>query len=246
MFQLSSLEAASGLIHAFSEVADGNMSFAWGAVETVVGNRRRFVDWLEIPLERCIAMYIEHGTRVAVVGEHDAGRGMESAETAIRTDGLVTTAPRIALFLLTGDCLPIVLYDPVQRAVGLAHVSRLNATSGLIANTVGAMVAHGCAAKNLIVGIGPAIQKKSYIFPDLAANTWMPRFGVRAVRVGGGAIAVDLPGYAEDELVAADVPRSAIFVSDVDTATDPSFFSHRRSELTGEAEGRMATVAALR
>jgi hypothetical protein len=246
MFQLPSFATVSGFVHGFSEVADGNMAFTWGTAEVVVENRRRFLNTLGVPFERCVVMHIEHGTTVAVVGEDDAGRGMEDAETAVRADALVTTTSGLALFLLTADCLPIIFYDPVRRAVGLAHVSRLNATSGLVAKIVGAMVARGCTVKDLIVGIGPAIHKESYIFPDDASHAWMPRFGRHAHMVGGGATAIDLIGYAVDEFVKSGVPVSSIAASEVDVGADPRFFSHRRSEVNGEPEGRMATVAGLR
>src|SRR5439155_16935102 len=55
-----------------------------------------------------------HGDGVRVVGEADRGSGALSLDDAIEgADALVTTSSGVVLAILTADCVPIVLHDPV-------------------------------------------------------------------------------------------------------------------------------------
>jgi polyphenol oxidase len=246
VYQLEPLRRLPGLVHGFSRVADGNMAFTWGEAKTVVGNRRRFLAQMDVPIERCVTAFIDHSIVVEQVGKGAAGRGM-TEPTEVVADALITNTPDLFLFFLTGDCLPIILYDSKGPAIGLVHASRLNSASGFVKKVVAAMgERYGSEPSDLMAGVGPAIHKESYVFPASEVRRWGAGFGDFAIDLGDGRMAVDLIGYSRGELIAAGVPAERIAVSDIDVGVDASFFSHRRSKRTGEPEGRMATVLGLR
>lgn len=78
-------------------------------------------------------------------------------------DAMVTNRPGLGLVIKTADCLPVLLYDPVQRAVGAAHAGWRGTAARIAAKTVGAMRAHFHSNPAAIQAvIGPGIQACCY------------------------------------------------------------------------------------
>ncbi len=131
----------------------------------VAENRRRLAAALGV--RRLTVADQQHTARVAVVDERLAGRGHDGAADAAAafpaTDAMITSLPGTALTILVADCAPVVLYDPVRRAAGVAHSGRAGTIKGVIPQTVKAMTAtFGSDPADLLVGIGPAIGAASY------------------------------------------------------------------------------------
>ena len=57
-----------------------------------------------------------HGDRVAVVESADLTR-----EDLEGFDALITDVPGLAIGARTADCIPVLMYDPVRRAVAAVH-----------------------------------------------------------------------------------------------------------------------------
>ena len=57
-----------------------------------------------------------HSTMVAHVDRPDLTR-----EDLEGVDALVTNLTGVAIGVRTADCIPVLLYDPVRRAIGAAH-----------------------------------------------------------------------------------------------------------------------------
>lgn len=77
-------------------------------------------------------------------------------------DAVVTDQKNIALSVVTADCAPVLLSDPINGVIGAAHAGWKGASSGIIKNTVSAMIKLGAEAENIIAAIGPCIAQKSY------------------------------------------------------------------------------------
>jgi polyphenol oxidase len=77
-------------------------------------------------------------------------------------DALVTATPGIILGILTADCVPVLLYDPVVKVIGAAHAGWKGALSGVIAETVQAMERLGALPQEICAAIGPSIAQPSY------------------------------------------------------------------------------------
>ena len=129
----------------------------------VLENRRRLADGFgAIPADFVFAGQV-HQAAVRVVGEPDRGRGAFSLEDAIPgTDALVTTSPAVVLAILTADCVPIVLHDPVAGVLGCVHAGWRGTVAGVSAAALAAMQALGSRPSDVIAGIGPAVAAARY------------------------------------------------------------------------------------
>jgi len=131
----------------------------------VAENRRRLAKALGV--DRLTFADQRHTDRVAVVTPELAGRGHDGVADASAafpaTDAMITNLPGAALAIMVADCAPVVLFDPVRKAVGVAHSGRAGTLFGVVPKTVGAMTAaFGSAPGDLLIGIGPAIGAASY------------------------------------------------------------------------------------
>jgi len=229
---------------AFSTTADGNMSFVWGKTDEVVNNRKKFLQGGNISLKHCIAMDLQHGTDILHVDSSKKGFGMLT-QGGVQGDCLISNERRLFLFMLTGDCLPIIIHDQQRGIIALAHISRRN-TNQLFAKTIiRRMIAdYGCQVSDLKITIGPCIHKESYIKKNVPEQT-MTGWSEFITKTSGGSVMIDLLGYNIQQLVDAGIARDRINVSSIDTAQSNNYYSHRRSVRNNEPEGRFATVAGM-
>jgi YfiH family protein len=219
--------------------------------EAVAENRRRLA--VALGVNRLTIADQRHTDRVAVVTAALAGRGhdggTDSAAAFPATDAMITAVPGVALAVLVADCAPVVLFDPVRRAAGVAHSGRAGTLSGVVPRTVSAMTAaFGTAPADLLIGIGPAIGGASYeIGPAEVAEVTMALGAAAAARLltpsRPGHALFDLTGAIRGQLRAAGIPEANVHDLAIDTRTSTAdFFSDRAARPCG----RFAAVAALR
>lgn len=161
-YQFEALAGQAGLRHAISTRLGGvspepfaslNLTTARGdAPERVAENHRRLCVAVGVDPAALVSPQQVHAARVVRVGREDRGRIVPAC------DGLVTDEPGVALLLRFADCVPLIVYDPVRRAVGLAHAGWRGTVVGVAAALVEAMRQEfGCQPDDMIAGIGPAI-----------------------------------------------------------------------------------------
>jgi len=170
-----------------------------------------------------------HGTGVRLVTAPSA-RGRDRGLKA--TDGLVTTAPGVALVMMGADCLPVLLAG--DGVVGAAHVGRAGLAAGVLAEVLRVMREQGAA--RVVARIGPGICGRCYEVPEaLAAEVEAAAPGSRS-RTRQHTPAVDLAAGARQQLLAAGVDDVAAVGGC--TAEQPDrFFSYRRDGVTGRHAG---------
>jgi len=253
MYQSDRLKSIPGLIHGFSEIKDGNMSFVWGEREEVSRNRKEFLDKLAIKSEDSVAMFLKHGTEIMSVNEFSRG------EDAMPVDCLITKSKNVFLFVLTADCLPVIFYDPIGGILALAHLSRINSPKNFLLKIIQKMENEYCSNPgNLIAAIGPCIHKESYIFskeelknriPDEKIFNGfiadLPDGPLRRSSSEASRKSIDLVGYNVKQMISSGIEKGNIEISEMDTAKNENFFSHYHSRLTGNPEGRIATVVGM-
>lgn len=198
-------------------------------------NRDRAAAALGVPA--LTTMDQQHTARVRVVTAGEAGTGHGDGGFPA-TDALVTDVPGVALTVVVADCRPVVLWDPVRRAVGVAHCGRNGILGGIVANTLAALREH-YGATDVVAGIGPGIAGCSYeVGPEEVAAFAAAFPGVP------GLLTPTRPGHARLDLLAALRHQLGAIPTEVmpgDTYTDPELFSHRRERPCG----RFALIAAI-
>jgi polyphenol oxidase len=135
----------------------------------VLENRRRLAAALGArPGDFVFARQV-HGAGVRIVGDADRGSGAVSMDDAIAdTDALVTATPGVVLTILTADCVPIVLHDPVAGVLACVHAGWRGTVARVPAAAVAAMITLGSRPSNVIAGLGPAVAPARYqVGPDV-------------------------------------------------------------------------------
>jgi polyphenol oxidase len=84
-------------------------------------------------------------------------------------DGLITNTPGILLGIQTADCLPVILVDAKNKAVGVFHVGWRGTISRIVEKGAGEMRRFfGTLPKDLHAAIGPGIHSCCYeVSPEL-------------------------------------------------------------------------------
>ena len=80
----------------------------------------------------------------------------------IYCDAILTNKKEICISVLTADCVPILIYDPINNIIAAIHAGWKGAYKGIIQNTIKKFIRNGSKRKNLIVAIGPSISQKNY------------------------------------------------------------------------------------
>jgi polyphenol oxidase len=128
----------------------------------VAANRKRLGTAIGLGGDGVVWMNQVHGDRVVVV---DA-----AAESAVdNTDALVTTTPRLALAVVTADCVPVLMGDARAGVVAGVHAGRVGAQKGVVARAVEAMLDLGANVEDISVLLGPAVSGRNYEVPSAMA-----------------------------------------------------------------------------
>ena len=243
MYQLNNFKNIPGLVHGFSDIKDGNMSFVWGERGKVLSDRKAFLDKLGVKFEDSVAMFLKHGTEIMSVNEFSRG------EDAMPVDCLITKSKNVFLFVLTADCLPVILYDPIKEVLALAHLSRINSPKNFLPKIIQRMEnEYGSKPENLIAAIGPCIKNESYIFSKEELRKRIPDekiFDGFITDLPDGKKSIDLVGHNVKQMILTGIKKGNIEISGIDTAKNEEFFSHYHSRLAGIPEGRIATVVGM-
>lgn len=154
-------------------------------------------------------------------------------------DGLITSAPHVALTIRTADCLPIALWDRTRRVVALLHAGWRGLFRGIPSRCVRRLrEQYGAAADDLQVAIGPAIHACCY-----EVGRDFPQAFRAFCRERVGKVFCDLIGCARHQLREAGVRDERIADSGICTACAPGrWYSVRRE---GQATGRLISYLAL-
>jgi copper oxidase (laccase) domain-containing protein len=240
------LKNQAGLIHAYSDAEDGNMDLRFGDQATTLDNRRKFLGALGLSLDDCAQ---QHGLEdtIHIVKRSELGAGMTDVQSRIPANAFITDQPEIGLFLCVADCLPIIIFDPVNRVIALIHAARESTRRKLTEQVVRRLeVDYGSRPADLLVAFGPAVRAKSYIFDDgiykLVGPEWKPYLH----EVRPGRIEVDYVAYNLKQLLDTGVSLEHIDDPAIDTGSDPGYFSHVQSVRTGRPQARLAGVVCLR
>lgn len=190
----------------------------------VIANRTRLADAIGLGIDRVVWMNQTHSSNVAVV---DGPR----AEPIADTDAVVTTIPRLALAVVTADCVPVLMSDARAGVVSAVHAGRVGAQHGVVARAVEAMIAAGSRPEDISALLGPAVSGVNYEVPaEMADEVEAALPGSRTV-TAKGTPGLDLRRGIARQL--KDLGVGSVKGDPRCTVADPTLFSHRRDAPTG-------------
>lgn len=196
---------------------------------------------------------------------HCISRGDERPVTG---DGLITNVPGVLLAVKTADCLPVIVVDPVRKAVGVFHAGWRGTVQRIVEKGIGEMRRHfETDPADIVAAIGPGIGQCCYQVGDEVMDTFDAQFSYsrelfedffdsHALHVKYPLLFLNqrAPGHGESaarphldlvkanryQLRDAGVPGENITaLAQCTSCHTDLFFSHRKEQATGRM---MATV----
>ncbi|GHI08383.1 laccase domain protein [Streptomyces cellostaticus] len=166
-----------------------------------------------------------HGADAVVVDEPWGDRPVP------QVDAIVTARRGLALAVLTADCVPVLLADPVAGVVAAAHAGRPGMVRGVVPAAVRAMTELGAEPDRIVARTGPAVCGRCYEVPeDMRAEVAAVEPAAHA-ETSWGTPAVDVSAGVQaqlDRLGVRDREHSPVC-----TLESGDHFSYRRDRTTG-------------
>ena len=239
----------TGLQHGFSTIKGGvskehlaslNLSFSVeDAKENVLENFRRIGERFGKTPEDFVLSKQSHETKVLKVGTKDRGKGITKDRDYEGIDALITDEKGIILSCFSADCVPILFYDPIHKAVGACHSGWRGTKGKILQNVVEEMRKHFSSnPAEILVAIGPSICKEQYVvsedlalsfledYPDLGEDTASP-----IQRISKDKFQLDLWDLNRRIALDCGIKEEHISISGYCTMENPElFFSHRYSQ----------------
>jgi YfiH family protein len=195
----------------------------------VAANRGRLAKSIGLGDDGIVWMNQVHGVRVVTVDGPVSG-AVDDA------DGLVTTNRRLALAVVTADCVPVLMSDARAGVVAAVHAGRVGAQRGVVPRAIEAMLSKGAHVEDVSVFLGPAVSGLNYEVPDAMADEVEAAVPGSRTTTTRGTTGLDLRSGIARQLTELGV--TAIDVDPRCTVDDPNLFSHRR----GAPTGRLASL----
>ncbi|MER5434764.1 peptidoglycan editing factor PgeF [Streptomyces sp. NPDC002588] len=197
--------------------------------EAVRTNRELAAKSLGLDPADVVWMNQVHGADVAVVD------GPWGDRPVPEVDAIVTTRRGLALAVLTADCTPVLLADPVAGVAAAAHAGRPGMALGVVPAAVRAMVELGAEPSRIVARTGPAVCGRCYEVPEEMRAEVAAVESAAYAETSWGTPAVDVTAgvHAQlDRLGVCDRDQSPVCTRESD-----DHFSYRRDRATGRLAG---------
>ncbi len=154
-------------------------------------------------------------------------------------DAYITDEKNLPIAIRTADCVPVFIFDPDRRIIGLAHAGWKGTYKAIAAKTVQKMQEqYFCLSSDLKIVLGPSIRKCCYQVGE-EFRDYFPAY----VQDRGGFLYADVVAANRDQLSQAGVRQENILDSEICTCCNKNYFSFRRD---GPKAGRMISLMMLK
>ena len=214
----------------------------------VLANRAIFLQAFQADLGQAVCCQQVHGDKVLRINKSHQGQGAFVFEQSLPDcDAMITNEPDVYLLTFYADCQPIYFFDPVHRAVGIAHSGWKGTMDRIAVKTLETMQQEFASRSDeIFIAIGPGIGSCCFeIASDLAHKVDIAFEGFHDIIYHKESTGIywDLPETNRQMLIKQGVNPDRISRSKRCTFCHPeSFFSYRREQ--GKT-GRMGALIAL-
>lgn len=205
----------------------------------VVANHDLLAHTLGYNRNRLIHMRQIHSDQIVIVDE------TLDFDTPPECDALITNRPGTPLMVMSADCTPILIYDPIHRAIGAVHAGRAGALNAILSKTIEAMdKAFGCDQSDLHIVMGPSIGGCCYEVNETIALECAALGYESALQRGEEKVFLDVSTILLQQLKGMNIPSQQIEVMEECTSCkNNEYFSYRADK---QHTGRIAGVIILR
>lgn len=207
----------------------------------VVENRRKVFADLQRPVDSIFDVWQVHGNQVICT---DTPRDLNGGHQ--KADAIFTDKEEITLFMRFADCVPIVLFEPQKRVVGIVHAGWQGTVNAVVVKAVESIrERYGVEPGKLMAGIGPSIGPDHYQVRADVSDQVLKTFGASSSELltsSDGNLFLNL--WKANELLLRRAGVAKIETSEICTACNTEdWYSHRKEK--GKT-GRFGAAAFLR
>ena len=172
-----------------------------------------------------------HSANIKII-QNSPTLGWESLDNAIENcDALISNQTKIMLTILTADCVPILLFDPINKVIGAVHAGWKGTQQEILFKTVKKMEeVFQSNPRNIVAGIAPSIGKCCYEV-DWNVAQHFHAINDAYEEKEGNKYMLDLPHINKIQLLKAGLNEENIEHSKVCTACEVNkYFSYRKEQ----------------
>lgn len=205
----------------------------------VVHNHELTAQALNYEYTHLVHMRQIHSDRVVIVDE------TMDFESPPECDALITNHPHIPLMVMSADCTPILLHDPIKEVIGCVHAGRAGALKEILPKTIQMMCEeYGTHIDNLQVSLGPSIHGCCYEINENIAYEVSEKGYFDALRRDDERVYLDVNTILLRQLNKIGVKKENIEIMDQCTSCNhTTYFSYRAD---AQHTGRIAGIIMLR
>ncbi|MFI8516505.1 peptidoglycan editing factor PgeF [Streptomyces sp. NPDC085481] len=195
----------------------------------VRANRERAAAGLGLDPAQVVWMNQVHGADALVV------EGPWTSADIPSVDAIVTDRRGLALAVLTADCVPVLLADPVAGVVAAAHAGRPGMVTGVVPAAVARMTGLGADPERIVARTGPSVCGRCYEVPEEMRAEVAAAEPAAYAETSWGTPAVDVAAGVRAQLERLGVRD--VEDAGVCTLESRDHYSYRRDRTTGRLAG---------
>lgn len=194
---------------------------------------RELGETFQVDPSRMVRIPQTHTANVCVITAHHAGEGIiRNAGTGY--DGMITDEAGLMILTVQADCVPVYLFDPVRKVIGMVHSGWKGCAGGIASNAVRQMKkAYGSDPLDVLAAFGPCICRDCYEVGAEVREAFLETYRGKLpdkcfVPHGTGKYLLDLTATIRSSLGDAGVRADHIFESPACTLETKDLCSYRR------------------
>lgn len=217
-----------------------NLAFHVGDTPSdVLKNHDILAQILGYERSRLVHMRQIHSDRIIVVDE------TYTFDTPPECDALITDTLNLPIMIMSADCTPIILYDPIRHTCAVVHAGRAGALGEILPKTIKSMEERfGTLRENLNIVMGPSIHGCCYEINETIADETELKGYAGALYRKDDKVFLDVNTILLQQLEALNIEPSHIEVIEHCTSCkSDEYFSYRADR---QKTGRIAGLIILR
>jgi polyphenol oxidase len=212
---------------------------------TTEENRVKLAKFLGIKENTLFSPHQVHSDEIIHVTEDMKGMGALNISNAKPGDACLTSISNVLLITTWADCIPVLIYDPVEKIAGTVHSGWRGAKLNIAGKTIKEFEDRKSLTHNIYAAVGPGIRACCYkIGEEVRQSFDQEKFGRYFISKEDG-IYMDLAGIVSKQLIDAGISPEKIdkYGKCNSCSKDPVFFSCRKDGK--DFEGQAAFIGIL-
>ena len=203
----------------------------------VLENHNLLAHQLDYNRQSLIHMRQIHSDRITIIDK------TFNFDTPPECDALITNHSNIPLMVMSADCTPILLYDPVYKVIGAVHAGRAGALNEIVPKTIQAMREnYGSIPDDIHTVLGPSISGCCYEINSAIAEETISKGYPEALRYENEKIFLDVNTILTAQLTRLGMKNVEV-INECTACRNDRYFSYRADQ---QYTGRIAGVIILR